>query len=36
MDAVWGFFSGATTYAINSPEVDRLYTRLWTDTKTGR
>jgi putrescine transport system substrate-binding protein len=24
------------TYAINPPEVDRLYTRLWTEIKTGR
>ena len=24
------------TYAINSPETDKLYTRLWTEIKTGR
>ena len=24
------------TYAINPPEVDKLYTRLWTEIKTGR
>ena len=24
------------TYAVNSPETDRLYTRLWTEIKTGR
>lgn len=24
------------TYAVNSPETDRLYTRLWQDIKTGR
>ncbi len=24
------------TYAVNSPETDKLYTRLWTEIKTGR
>jgi len=24
------------TYSINPPEVDKLYTRLWTEIKTGR
>ncbi|MNT93190.1 Putrescine-binding periplasmic protein precursor [compost metagenome] len=24
------------TYSINPPEVDKLYTRLWTEVKTGR
>ncbi|MBB1116313.1 polyamine ABC transporter substrate-binding protein [Stenotrophomonas sp. W1S232] len=24
------------TYAVNNPETDRLYTRLWTEIKTGR
>ncbi len=24
------------TYSINTPEVDKLYTRLWTEVKTGR
>ncbi|MDR1076120.1 MAG: polyamine ABC transporter substrate-binding protein [Xanthomonadaceae bacterium] len=24
------------TYSVNTPEVDRLYTRLWTEIKTGR
>jgi len=24
------------TYAVNSPQTDRLYTRLWTEIKTGR
>jgi putrescine transport system substrate-binding protein len=24
------------TYGINTPETDKLYTRLWTQIKTGR
>ena len=28
--------SGTFTYSINPPEVDKLYTRLWTEVKTGR
>ena len=24
------------TYSINTPETDKLYTRLWTEVKTGR
>lgn len=24
------------TYSINTPETDKLYTRLWTEIKTGR